>query len=254
MQRKDLSDYLNISESSLKKHMLGKISSKTRKALMENVWKNLSEEERSSRVKSTIGKGNRFTPERRKNSIRTLMLAREAQEKLRITHKELILNNLNSGISIDYNYTNCKIYREFRNGSEKCDICNRKDSGRNYKNSSKMFIDHCHKTNIIRGLLCFQCNCFLGWIEGNLSKIEKYLNKPSSGIPRFSDLVIRSGILSCEICGKSEEYGLYKTVVDHCHKTGFFRGYLCSNCNGKLGKFEKHPEFLLYINSRKREV
>lgn len=35
----------------------------------------------------------------------------------------------------------------------------------------------------------------------------------------------------CAICGRKE-----KLVIDHCHKTGKFRGLLCSTCNQGLGK------------------
>ena len=41
--------------------------------------------------------------------------------------------------------------------------------------------------------------------------------------------------LQCEVCkalGSSFKKGLQ---FDHCHKTGEFRGWLCSNCNTSLG-------------------
>lgn len=34
-------------------------------------------------------------------------------------------------------------------------------------------IDHCHKTGIVRGLLCNQCNAGLGMFRDNLSNLEK---------------------------------------------------------------------------------
>jgi hypothetical protein len=33
--------------------------------------------------------------------------------------------------------------------------------------------------------------------------------------------------------------------LDHCHKTGTFRGILCPNCNLSLGRFEDNPERLI---------
>ncbi len=41
---------------------------------------------------------------------------------------------------------------------------------------------------------------------------------------------IASGLVSCEVCQSTE-----KIVVDHCHKTGQFRGVLCHKCNVVLG-------------------
>lgn len=38
------------------------------------------------------------------------------------------------------------------------------------------FIDHCHKTNKVRGILCFSCNTLLGYIENNLHLYEKIKN------------------------------------------------------------------------------
>lgn len=44
----------------------------------------------------------------------------------------------------------------------------------------KLYIDHCHKTNQVRGLLCFSCNSALGHFKDNvesLKKAIKYLKK-----------------------------------------------------------------------------
>lgn len=38
---------------------------------------------------------------------------------------------------------------------------------------------------------------------------------------------------SCEICGVKPRGGL---VVDHDHKTGDYRGMICTSCNTGLGK------------------
>lgn len=43
-----------------------------------------------------------------------------------------------------------------------------------------LHVDHCHTTNIVRGLLCFKCNSMLGNIDDNveaLSRAMDYLNK-----------------------------------------------------------------------------
>ena len=43
----------------------------------------------------------------------------------------------------------------------------------------------------------------------------------------------------CSICGKQS-----KLVIDHNHKTGFYRGLLCSSCNMALGAFDDNVELL----------
>lgn len=43
----------------------------------------------------------------------------------------------------------------------------------------------------------------------------------------------------CKICGESR-----KLHVDHCHKTGKFRGILCHKCNRALGFFKDDPALL----------
>ena len=57
-----------------------------------------------------------------------------------------------------------------------CAICGTKDNGR-YK---YLAVDHCHKTNNIRGLLCTNCNRGLGMFQDSpslLTYAEKYLTK-----------------------------------------------------------------------------
>lgn len=52
----------------------------------------------------------------------------------------------------------------------KCAICKNSPGG------NRLDIDHDHKTNIIRGLLCRSCNRFLGIIENrDMKLIENYL-------------------------------------------------------------------------------
>lgn len=43
----------------------------------------------------------------------------------------------------------------------------------------------------------------------------------------------------CEICGNSE-----KLCWDHDHRSGIFRGTLCSKCNSAIGMFQDNPTFL----------
>lgn len=51
----------------------------------------------------------------------------------------------------------------------------------------------------------------------------------------------------CEICGVKEkdiERGRKLFVVDHCHKTETFRGWICSACNTGIGALGDDPEIV----------
>jgi len=57
-----------------------------------------------------------------------------------------------------------------------CDLCNRPFN--RLKKEPK--IDHCHETNLVRGVLCSSCNTGLGLLGDNISSLTKaidYLNK-----------------------------------------------------------------------------
>jgi predicted metal-binding transcription factor (methanogenesis marker protein 9) len=52
-----------------------------------------------------------------------------------------------------------------------CDLCNREfDSSRN------KHIDHCHTTNVVRGVLCRQCNLALGHVKDDVSLLRRMIN------------------------------------------------------------------------------
>lgn len=52
----------------------------------------------------------------------------------------------------------------------------------------------------------------------------------------------------CLICNTNNPKGQGSFHVDHCHTTGKIRGLLCSNCNTKLGWFEKYSkEIISYL-------
>lgn len=49
----------------------------------------------------------------------------------------------------------------------------------------------------------------------------------------------------CAIC-RADQAEVYKGLhVDHCHRTGAFRGLLCSRCNTGLGMFQDDADRLL---------
>lgn len=47
---------------------------------------------------------------------------------------------------------------------------------------------------------------------------------------------------TCDLCGNMLSRS--RSFLDHCHKRGDNRGYLCSNCNAGLGMFKDSVELL----------
>jgi len=67
----------------------------------------------------------------------------------------------------------------------------------------------------------------------------------------------------CDICGGNEFSGsknnkylgkIYALVMDHNHKTGKFRGMICSHCNRGLGNFKDNigilEQAILYLKKK----
>lgn len=54
---------------------------------------------------------------------------------------------------------------------------------------------------------------------------------------KFSDF-------TCPICNKTTIVGITKVVLDHDHKTGEVRGWLCESCNTGIGRFDDDPKIV----------
>ena len=48
----------------------------------------------------------------------------------------------------------------------------------------------------------------------------------------------------CPICEKTTSVGVTKVVLDHCHKTGRVRGWVCESCNTGIGRFDDSPDIV----------
>lgn len=104
-------------------------------------------------MKLNIEKRKKYTKkkqESRKNDPTWKLKCRERslKKKYKITLKEFDLMNTD------------------QNG--KCAICFKSPSG-----GKPLHVDHCHKTNRVRGLLCHQCNWYMGLIDADRTIIER---------------------------------------------------------------------------------
>lgn len=85
-------------------------------------------------------------------------------------HKQRQMD-LKSRLKTRYNLS-VEQYKAMLDGQEGvCAIC--KSDSPQRKNSLGFFVDHCHETGKIRGLLCHPCNLAVGWIDKNRKNIDK---------------------------------------------------------------------------------
>jgi len=84
-----------------------------------------------------------------------------------------------------------------------------------------------------------------------IAKYEQALRDPLSrflpSVPRKKSYTVRARKnrslgrpKACEVCGLPSK----RICFDHCHKTGRFRGWLCTGCNTALGMAKDNPETL----------
>lgn len=65
---------------------------------------------------------------------------------------------------------------DYRKKHSVCEICGKKQF-LNKGIEVSLCVDHRHKDNKFRGLLCYLCNRQLGWAEKNFESIQRYLSK-----------------------------------------------------------------------------
>jgi len=163
-----------------------------------------------------------------------------------------------------YGLTIEKFNNLLQNQNYECGICKKK-----FKDSYPLqpCVDHDHKTNVVRGLLCHNCNsgigglhdnveyiiCALKWIKVvkadiskeslhaplfSYNKSKKYHLKRDHNITieQFNNMLFKQEG-KCAICSKIFTYEKcsLNPCVDHNHKTGNIRGLLCRKCNISIG-------------------
>lgn len=80
---------------------------------------------------------------------------------------------------IDFENITVDGMKQYKEKQKTCEICGKSIEQIKQENNhfSELCIDHNHKNNQFRGLLCVTCNRNLGWFENNKQAVLNYLNK-----------------------------------------------------------------------------
>lgn len=137
--------------------------------------------------------------------------------------------------------------------------------------TSKRFIDHCHTTGRVRGVVCEFCNSGLGFSNDSTTRLQQIKNYLSREV--LIPATTHTGIVgddlkqrrvrvyniypdqyawllelcsnTCHCCGAPfEEHRRKAPNIDHCHSTGNVRGLLCFACNIAVGKFRNSTDVI----------
>lgn len=81
-------------------------------------------------------------------------------------------SNRNSHLKKRYGITIDDYEQMLKDQNNKCAICG---NGHTKGTRGKLYIDHCHKTNKVRGLLCQKCNSAIGLLGDNKTLLKKAL-------------------------------------------------------------------------------
>jgi len=110
----------------------------------------------------------------KENRIKYLIKNREKiLEKQRKYNKENPLKRKNAILKNVYGITLDDYNKMFEEQKGKCAICNRHQNNL----TRTLCVDHNHKTNQVRALLCVTCNTDVSVVENRLEEMTKYLNK-----------------------------------------------------------------------------
>jgi hypothetical protein len=94
-------------------------------------------------------------------------------EKQRKYNKENPLKRKNAVLKNVYGITLVQYNKMFETQEGKCAICQRHQN----ELTRTLCVDHDHKTNKVRALLCVTCNTDVSVVENRLEEMTNYLNK-----------------------------------------------------------------------------
>ena len=88
-------------------------------------------------------------------------------------NKENPIKRKNAMLKYEYGITLDDYNKMFNEQEGKCAICQRHQN----ELTRTLCVDHDHKTNKVRALLCVTCNTDVSVVENRLEEMTKYLNK-----------------------------------------------------------------------------
>ncbi len=108
--------------------------------------------------------------------LKTRARKRKSELLRRLNNPEKFkLQALSKQFKLKYNITIADYENLHKKQNGMCSIC-KKHFDLGAKGNHRLHVDHCHKTNRVRGLLCFHCNTLIGRIENNLNKMKRICN------------------------------------------------------------------------------
>ena len=111
--------------------------------------------------------------EKEKNRKYFLKNREKILEKQRKYNKENPLKRKNAILKNVYGITLVQYNEMFKTQEGKCAICQRHQN----ELTRTLCVDHNHKTNKVRALLCVTCNTDVSVVENRLEEMTNYLNK-----------------------------------------------------------------------------
>jgi len=100
--------------------------------------------------------------------------AKAIQQKYRESEK-YVLTYVNSHLKRKYGINFDDYFLMYEAQNKSCKICKKPELRRNHKKKREqllpLFVDHCHETGKVRGLLCSKCNSGIGMFEDNIESL-----------------------------------------------------------------------------------
>ena len=96
----------------------------------------------------------------------------EENNRLRRIRRDNPEYKLNEAVRL-YGLTALEFYVLLEEQNQVCKICGQGETNRQKK---RLSVDHDHKTNIVRGLLCHRCNTVLGMAEESKELLNKMID------------------------------------------------------------------------------
>lgn len=117
-----------------------------------------------------------YTCNSRKDGLQTYCkdcISKNVKSNYQKNKKALVIKQRGYNIFNKYGITESDYNKMLSRQNGKCAICGSKEIKR--KGAKYFNIDHCHKNNNVRGLLCHNCNIVLGKIEDSKEWLKQAL-------------------------------------------------------------------------------